>query len=306
MNERKPSKEGYALIDFGEGRKLERFGDVVIDRPALGARCDKSIPDVWESAELIYEGSRLNSREGGWKGNCTLAEGLGDNSRHWDLHVRGLQLRIIPQRTGQVGVFPEHWNRWDWYADGLASIAGREPPTVLHLFAYSGATTLWMARQGAKVTHVDAMKQAVAWARLNAELSGLSEKPIRWIVEDARKYVTRELKRGVRYDLIVLDPPSYGHGRSGEAWEIHRDLVPLMRDCWQLLRQVEDPSDPREGGSLGVVLSCHSRNVSAKELRMELEGIAGEKIATEVSSSCLTDQSGRSLAFGDELRFYRA
>jgi 23S rRNA (cytosine1962-C5)-methyltransferase len=118
-----------------------------------------------------------------------------------------------------------------------------------------------MALQGAAVTHVDAMKQAVDWGRTNAKLSGLEDRPIRWIVEDARKYVARELKRQSRYELVVLDPPSYGHGRKGEAWEIHRDLVPLMKDCWGLLS--EDP--------IGVVLTSHSLNISAKELRMELE-----------------------------------
>jgi 23S rRNA (cytosine1962-C5)-methyltransferase len=147
------------------------------------------------------------------------------------------------------------------------------------------------------------MKQAVDWGRSNAKLSGLEDRPIRWIVEDARKYVARELKRQSRYELVVLDPPSYGHGRKGEAWEIHRDLVPLMKDCWGLLS--EDP--------IGVVLTSHSLNISAKELRMELELCASDEdrtqprgIQTEIFPCFLEDCSGRRLECGEGIRFSKS
>jgi 23S rRNA (cytosine1962-C5)-methyltransferase len=288
----KSDRHGYELIDFGDGRKLERFGSITVDRPARGAWTPKAIPDAWESAELIYQGERMNAGDGSWQ----LLSG-------WECSVHGLKLQIIPQRTGQLGVFPEHWNQWEWFAERIAAQLPKGSVRVLHLFAYTGSTTLWMADQGATLTHVDAMKQAVDWGRSNAKLSGLEDRPIRWIVEDARKYVARELKRQSRYELVVLDPPSYGHGRKGEAWEIHRDLVPLMKDCWGLLS--EDP--------IGVVLTSHSLNISAKELRMELELCASDEdrtqprgIQTEIFPCFLEDCSGRRLECGEGIRFSKS
>jgi 23S rRNA (cytosine1962-C5)-methyltransferase len=155
-----------------------------------------------------------------------------------------------------------------------------------------------MARMGAQVTHVDAMASAVAWGRENAKLSGLEDRPIRWIAEDARRYVARELRRGTRYDLIVLDPPSYGHGTKGQSWEIHRDLVPLLEDCWELLS--ERP--------IGMVLTGHSPDVSFKEIRMVLEMVEGERdsVAVETGQASLLDRSGRVLDCGYVARFARS
>lgn len=305
---------GYELIDFGDGRKLERFGPITVDRPARGASMPKSLPDAWESAELIYTGDRMNSSAGRWSIPAHSSGSLGELLEGWECVYRDLTLKIAPQKTGQLGVFPEHWNHWDWLRSRIADGLALGPVRVLHLFAYTGATTLWMALQGATVTHVDAMKHAVNWARINASLSGLESKPIRWIVEDARKYVARELRRNSSYDLVVLDPPSYGHGCKGEAWEIHRDLVPLMRDCWKLL------SD----GAIGVLLTSHSLNISAKELRMEMHvdalrqphesqgqaksgGASGSRpqIETEISPSFLQDCSARRLECGEAIRFQR-
>ena len=296
----KSDRQGYELIDFGDGRKLERFGSITVDRPARGAWPPKAIPDAWESAELIYRGERMNAGDGSWQSSASSSRTLSELLSGWECSVHGLNLQIIPQRTGQLGVFPEHWNQWDWFAERIAANLPNGPVRVLHLFAYTGSTTLWMALQGAALTHVDAMKQAVDWGRTNAKLSGLEDRPIRWIVEDARKYVARELKRQSRYELVVLDPPSYGHGRKGEAWEIHRDLVPLMKDCWGLLS--EEP--------IGVVLTSHSLNISAKELRMELEmdesqwdpGREG-RIETAIFPCFLEDCSGRRLECGEGIRF---
>jgi 23S rRNA (cytosine1962-C5)-methyltransferase len=295
-------RHGYELIDFGEGRKLERFGSVTIDRPSRGAWTPKSLPETWESAELIYRGERMNAMGGGWEATAQASQTIDQLLEGWEITHRELKLQITPQRTGQLGVFPEHWNQWDWYADRIEARPGRGPVRVLHLFAYTGSTTLWMARQGASITHVDAMKHAVDWAKQNAIRSGLEHKPIRWIVEDARRYVARELKRQSHYELVVLDPPSYGHGRKGEAWEIHRDLVPLMRDCWKLLS--EDP--------IGVVLTSHSLNISAKEIRLALEldqsgGVEGRnsKIETTIFPLFLQDSSARRLECGEGVRFQK-
>ena len=288
-------RQGYELIDFGDGRKLERFGSITVDRPARGAWTPKAIPEAWESAELIYRGERMNASDGSWQVRSESGRNLAELMKGWECKTRGLNLQIIPQRTGQLGVFPEHWSLWDWYSRSIQEGITRGPVRVLHLFAYTGSSSLWMASHGAMVTHLDAMKHAVDWARVNAKLSGLEGKPIRWIVEDARRYAARELKRNSRYELVVLDPPSYGHGRNGEAWEIHRDLVSLMKDCWQLLSE----------NAIGVVLTSHSLNISAKELRMELELATGKtnRIQTVVFPSFLEDCSGRRLECGEGIRF---
>jgi 23S rRNA (cytosine1962-C5)-methyltransferase len=288
------ASEGYELLDFGGGRKLERFGCRLVDRPALGKRLEKSQPGLWESAELIYVGERMNAKGGGWRVSGVEEWNWEEG---WDCRVAGMVLRIQPQRTGQLGVFPEHWQQWGWFERLIAARRDRGLGTrILHLFAYTGATTLWMAKCGAEVTHVDAMRHAVQWGRENAEKSEMGRLPIRWIVEDARRYVSRELKRGSRYDLVLLDPPSYGHGRRGEAWEIHRDLVPLMRDCWGLLGEQ----------AMGVVLTSHSELVSTKELRMEMGrgGGEGKGIETEDFGAFLLDRSGRRLECGVGIRFY--
>ena len=293
----KSDQHGYELIDFGDGRKLERFGPITVDRPAKGAWTPKSIPEAWESAELIYRGERMNASGGSWQVALESSRALSEMLEGWECEVQELTLQIVPQKTGQLGVFPEHWNQWGWFSQSIEARLAQGPVRVLHLFAYTGSTTLWMAKRGATVTHVDAMKQAVDWARTNAKLSGLEDKPIRWIVEDARRYVSRELKRESRYELVVLDPPSYGHGRKGEAWEIHRDLVPLMKDCWGLLS--DDP--------IGVVLTSHTLNISAKELRMEMEMSqeGGKPIETDVFPSFLEDCSARRLECGEGIRFHK-
>jgi len=317
--------QSYEFIDFGNGRKLERFGQIVVDRPCPAAVEPKSSPEAWLSAELIYDGSRLNGGvRGGW---VYQGRRVSDPEaiESWECGASGLRFRVKPQQSGQLGLFPEHWNTWPWIEDRIAewlavrsAMAGSrntsdglnidpaidpactDPvstapegtgvPRVLHLFAYTGATTLAMASFGASVTHVDAMESAVAWGRENARCSGLSDQPIRWIVDDARLYVARELRRGKRYELIVLDPPSYGHGVKGKAWEIHRDLMPLMHDCWELL------SD----SPIGIVFTGHSRDVSMQKIRAELEDAPGATtgVSCDVTQAKLIDLAGRALDCG--------
>ena len=311
---------GYELIDFGNGRKLERYGDILVDRPCPAAEIEPSMPDEWSSAQLIYHSSRLNSGDDSrWTfagKNLGRSEGIDS----WECAIGDLVFRLRPQTSGQIGLFPEHWNTWPWIADQVAKwlmhqrrvvlqpsdsnssgrISDEHPsmPHVLHLFAYTGATTLAMARMGARVTHVDAMTSAVQWGRENAQLSGLGEHPIRWISEDARKYVAREIRRGVKYDLIVLDPPSYGHGNKGQPWEIHRDLVPLREDCWELMSE----------NAIGIVLTGHSPDISFKEMRMVLEEVEGKQgsIHYQTNQAKLIDMSGRVLDCGYVAKFVRS
>jgi 23S rRNA (cytosine1962-C5)-methyltransferase len=207
---------GHRLLDVGGGARLERFADRVIDRPlptSLGARRD---PDAWRTADLRFE------RDRGWSGDV-------EARRPWSIEIDGVTLELRPTETGQVGLFPEHAAMLPWLRQQVAARNEvGEVPAVLHLFAYTGLVTLALAAAGARVTHVDAARPTVGWARTNATLSGLADRPIRWIVDDATAFTGREVRRGRRYAGVVLDPPSYGHGPGAAQWRIGDDLPPLL------------------------------------------------------------------------------
>jgi 23S rRNA (cytosine1962-C5)-methyltransferase len=209
------------LLDCGGGRRLERFGPVIVDRPAPAADWIPRLPrDAWAGAGLRWE-------KGGW---VRPGRDRGAPIEPWTVRAGALSMECRPAAGGQLGVFPEHVTTWGWLDRACRSAAealGR-PPEVLSLFAYTGGATLACARSGARVVHVDASRPAVAWARRNAELSGLDAAPIRWLVDDARVFVRRERRRGRHYDGLVLDPPSYGHGTG--AWQIDEHLRPLLDD----------------------------------------------------------------------------
>ena len=216
----------YELIDAGDERRLERFGDRIVDRPAPAALGPRRDPDGWAAANLRFD------RPGGWSGPAALTP--------WQATIDGLTLELRPTPTGQVGLFPEHADNLGWLAGQAGALQGLGAgadgrPLVLNLFAYTGLGTLALARAGAAVVHVDAARPTVAWARRNAELSGLAEAPIRWIVDEAETFVARELRRGRRYDGIVLDPPSYGHGVGGRSWQLDEQLPGLLASCARLL-----------------------------------------------------------------------
>ena len=207
---------GHRLLDVGGGARLERFANRVIDRPlptALGARRD---PDAWRTADLRFE------RDRGWSGDV-------EARRPWPIEIDGVTLELRPTEAGQVGLFPEHAAMLPWLRQQVAARNEvGEVPAVLHLFAYTGLVTLALAAAGARVTHVDAARPTVGWARTNATLSGLADRPIRWIVDDATAFTGREVRRGRRYAGVVLDPPSYGHGPGAAQWRIGDDLPPLL------------------------------------------------------------------------------
>jgi len=206
---------GYALIDAGEGRRLERFGDRVVDRPAPGAVDPIGLPAAWAAADLRFD------RQTGW---------LGDVLRPWPVELDGLTLEVRATEVGQVGLFPEHAQSWPWLRDRSRGTPAAE---VLHLFAHTGASTLALARAGARVVHVDASRPAVGWARRNAGLSGLADRPIRWLVDDAAAFVEREIRRERRYRGFVIDPPAWGHG-AGRPWRLDDDLGGLLAGCARL------------------------------------------------------------------------
>lgn len=230
---------GYALIDVGGAARLERFGDFLVDRPQSTVFTPPEAPERWDAADLRFE------REAGWTGAAVEATQTG-----WSTEVVGLTMELRLTDAGQVGLFPEHLALVPWLETRIASRIGRlsgggtaapeppaEPPVVkvLHLFGYTGLLSLVMARAGAAVVHVDAARPALAWARRNATASGLDDRPIRWIQDDALRFTAREMRRERRYDGILLDPPSYGHGGSGQTWRIEDDLLPLLRACRRLV-----------------------------------------------------------------------
>jgi 23S rRNA (cytosine1962-C5)-methyltransferase len=257
------SSGDYELLDFGDGRKLERFGPVLLDRPSPAAEgITRSRPDIWTSATARFLGSRVG--EGSWKPKADKWQ-PGDWVYAHDGQA-SLRLRLDALPSGHVGVFPEQRENWDWIARHVACGLAQRPLRVLNLFAYTSGSTLAAAAAGAEVVHIDAARNIVERARENAALSGLADRPIRWITEDALKFCQRELKRGNRYDAVILDPPSYGHGPKGEPWKIDEHLLPLLKLCGELTTECR----------AFVLATCHSPGIGPAELAAYLaEGIFG-------------------------------
>jgi 23S rRNA (cytosine1962-C5)-methyltransferase len=219
----------YALLDSGDGLKLERFGKYIFVRPEAQAMWSRSLPaSEWNNVHAVFEPSAEES--GGhwipkkkmdekWMMSYPLPFGSNEQLRFWTMTTPGRHL----------GVFPEVAAHWDFMANAVQK-AGR-PTKVLNLFGYTGLASLAAAAAGAQVTHVDASKKSVTWARENQALSKLDDKPIRWIVDDAVKFVEREARRGSRYDGIILDPPKFGRGPKGEVWEVYKSLPSLLEAC---------------------------------------------------------------------------
>jgi 23S rRNA (cytosine1962-C5)-methyltransferase len=217
----------YALLDSGDGRKLERFGAYVLARPCAQAVWRPRLASAdWEAAHATFDresGNRWHSREK-----------LPDA---WIVEVDALHFRLSGTDFGHLGIFPEQRESWRWIGERVQAAraaADQEPVRVLNLFAYSGGSTLAAARAGAEVCHLDASAGMVEWARANAALNALAQAPIRWIVDDAHKFLARELRRGRRYEGIILDPPSFGRGAKGEVYKIERDLPQTLDLCRQL------------------------------------------------------------------------
>ena len=268
--------ESYQSVDVGDGRRLERFGEHLVDRPHPGAEDRRRTPERWRDADLRFD------RDGGWSG-----DGLASARHGWLVDIDGLRFEARATKAGQLGLFPEHAIHLPWLRDRLSEHAER--PAVLNLFAYTGLVTLALARAGAAVAHVDAAKPSVDWARRNATLNVLDDRPIRWLVDDARAFVAREVRRGRRYDGVVLDPPSYGHGASGKAWRLDRDLPPLLDDVDRLLAP---------GGFL--LLTAHTQAIDP----FALGGFIGRGV--EVGELAVKAASGASLHLGAFARLPRA
>ncbi|MBC01387.1 MAG: SAM-dependent methyltransferase [Rhodobacteraceae bacterium] len=214
--------EDYALLDFGLGRKLERYGDVVVDRPEPQAMGRRHLSDAaWDAADAVFTGQDDDDGPGRWRLNRDLPE-------TWQMRYGKAAFLGRFMSFRHVGVFPEQAAHWQWMADTIEKTPAERPLKVLNLFGYTGLGSLIPASVGAQVTHIDASKKAIGWARENQELSGMEDLPIRWICEDAMKFVAREVKRGNTYDGILLDPPKYGRGPKGEVWELFDSLPEML------------------------------------------------------------------------------
>lgn len=214
----------YEVIDCSGKEKLERWGDYILVRPDPQVIWDtpKTLPG-WKKKHGHYHRSAKGGGE--WE--------FFDLPQQWDIHYDNLTFHLKPFSFKHTGLFPEQAVNWDWFGDKIRQ-AGR-PVKVLNLFAYTGGATLAAAAAGASVTHVDASKGMVTWAKENAIASNLGDAPIRWIVDDCVKFVEREIRRGNHYDAIIMDPPSYGRGPKGEIWKIEDKIYPLAKLCAQLL-----------------------------------------------------------------------
>lgn len=236
----------YALLDCGGGRKLERFGEWVLDRPVNYAVWKRGLPKGrWRDAAAFYR--RSDKGGGDW-------EVRKQHPRHWPVTWGGLTMKIKPTPFGHVGLFPEQHGNWAWLRERCRDLGA--DAEVLNLFAYTGGSTLACAQAGVKVCHVDSSKGIVAWAKENAALGGLDAAPIRFLVDDVSGFVARELRRGRRYRGVVMDPPSYGRGAKGEVFKIEADLPGLVKECWKLLG--DDPDF--------FLLSCHSASFTPRVL----------------------------------------
>jgi 23S rRNA (cytosine1962-C5)-methyltransferase len=277
----------YQLLDFGSGRKLERFGRYLLDRPAAAAEATpKRQAELWPQADARYD--RNPAQPGRW--SCARVIDPAWSVRHDDLTF---ELKLT--EFGHLGLFAEQVENWDWIARQVRAAA--RPIRVMNLFAHTGASTLAAAAAGAEVTHVDAAANVVAWARRNAQASRLDDKPIHWIAEDAVKFVRRELKRGHGYDAVILDPPSYGHGPHGETWKLDEHLGFLLTKCLELTAK-----NPRF-----LLLTCHSGDLAfaAPLLKYTIAQRPDLREAGQLSSHdlCLISAAGERLHCGAAVRW---
>ena len=255
--------QDYELLDCGGGEKLERWDKQYLVRPDPQA--------IWETPRRLPEWKRANARYlrsqtgGGHWEKKALPES-------WQVHYKDLTFQVKPMNFKHTGLFPEQAVNWDFVMDKIRK--ADRPIRVLNLFAYTGGATLACAAAGASVCHVDAVKGMVDWARTNAKLSGLSDKPIRWIVDDAQKFISREIRRGNHYDGIILDPPSYGRGTNGEMWKLEDCIYDLMESCTQLL------SDK----PLFVLLNSYTTGLSASVMSYLLQMTVGKRFDITVDS----------------------
>lgn len=278
----------FEVLDTGDGEKLERWGDVILRRPDPQTIWPKADPALWRQAQAWYH--RSDKGGGEWEFFSRLPE-------KWVIAHEALRFYVRPTGFKHTGLFPEQAANWVWMAERLRE-SGRREMRVLNLFGYTGGATLACAQAGAHVTHVDAAKGMVQWAKENRELSQLPETSCRWIVEDALRFVQREIRRGNSYDGILMDPPSYGRGPSGEVWKLENELYGLIDTCAQVLSP-----EP-----LFFLVNSYTTGFQASVLSNIIEKCVVSRFGGQVDSQelCLPVSTGGVLPCGATGRWFRA
>ncbi len=262
----------FSLLDSGGGYRLERWGAYTLARPDPQTIWERSDSGAWELADAEFV-------DDAWKTHRELPE-------YWDLSYRDMKLRVRPMNFKHTGVFPEQAANWTLMSDLLADL---HKPRILNLFAYTGAATMWLTRRGAFVTHVDASRPAIGWAKDNQELNGLAPDSVRWILDDAAKFVRSEVKRAVQYDGIVMDPPAFGHGPTGKVWKFNEQMPRLVADCVSLL-------SPQ---AKFLLINAYATNTSELAIKNLVEDAMGERRGViEAGQLCLRQLNGRMISTG--------
>jgi 23S rRNA (cytosine1962-C5)-methyltransferase len=279
----------YQLIDSGGFEKLERFGQYILSRPEPQAIWDKSLPEhEWEEqAHAVFKRDKNSQEKGQWISKPGMPDKWVFQYRNKELHLRA---KLALSSFKHVGVFPEQATNWDYISKTLKQIPDPKP-TVLNLFAYTGIASLAAKASGADVTHVDSVKQVISWSRENMQLSSLDN--IRWVVEDALKFVQREVRRGNKYNGIILDPPAYGRGPDGEKWLLEESLNEILRLCAQLLKDE----------NFFFIINLYSLGFSALIVENLIKAHFGTEIRHEFGELYIEDSFGKKLPLGVFSRF---
>ncbi|MFI3282067.1 MAG: class I SAM-dependent methyltransferase [Rikenellaceae bacterium] len=288
-----PNFQEYELIDSGDYEKLERFGRHITRRPEPQALWSKSLTEgEWSRmADASFMRDSKSEERGEWRMKPSCPDRWNINYTYKEMKIT---MRLGLTSFKHVGIFPEQAANWNFIYDSCREINNRgTKPKVLNLFAYTGGATLAAAAAGAQTTHVDSVKQVVSWSKENMELSGLQD--IRWIVEDAMKFVQREVRRGNKYNGIILDPPAYGRGANGEKWILEDQICEMLRCCAELL----------EDKNSFLVFNLYSMGLSSTLARTAVTQMFGSQKNENRGELLFTDKAGKELPFGTYYRFIR-
>jgi 23S rRNA (cytosine1962-C5)-methyltransferase len=267
-----PDWKDYQLLDSGNGKTLERFGKYLLIRPRPQAIWSPALPNSeWKKANAVLVEEK---QEYGGKWNI-----LNPMEKSWVMAYKDLKFQLQLASSRHVGVFPEQATHWDWTRAHIEK--SKKPFRMLNLFGYSGLATVAAAASGAEVTHVDSSKHAITWANLNMKLSNLQDKPVRWIAEDALKFVKREARRGSKYQGIVMDPPKFGRGSSGEVWDFFKKVPELLEACQGILAN----------DAKFLVMTAYAITASAVVTHQAVEQIVGKQGKLETGELVSIDES---------------
>lgn len=270
------SSNEYALLDSGNFQKLERVGAYTLVRPALQALWQPKLPQSdWKRADATF--IRDESGKGEWKFHGRKLPAS------WAAQVAGISFSVRLTDFGHIGLFPEHFQELNLLKAAITN-SQHKPFKCLNLFAHTGGLTLQLAKAGAHIVHLDASKKSVDWARENAKIAGLEKEPVRWIVDDVRKFVTKEIRREARYEGIILDPPSFGRGSQKEVWKIEEDLGSLLADLAKL----------RSENFSFIFLTCHTPGISGLVLQNLLTQVFGSEGTLRSGELSISEEKGTS------------